>query len=446
MDMSTNTSPYRLARLPGHQGARPSAGNQAEDDKFATGKRFRSNSDEFQNMPSVWNRYLIITGTDDRFSKVSAIAIYNALKKIIGEPEDTRRLQDGSVLVKVGNSRQSENILNLKGIDGASVEVKPHKTLNTCKGTVVSRESHRCTDKELNEWLSDRRVIEIKRIKLRKHPLELLILTFQGEYLPTKIPVGFEWCKVRQYIPNPRRCFKCQRYGHIINNCRNKERCANCGACEHTHSKDSPCTKKANCVNCGEEHPAYDRHCQKWILEKEVQKLKVEKDISFPMARRLAEQIKGPVTYASVTTITPSPRNSPRKRVQLDPNHRYTKNQSPSKHSTQSQISNTPQSQKSNTRDHFEILFQQKNFAKQIKPLTLVSDIPSGVNDSQESDSDSMEVMEPTPSGISDNTPVVVTKTKTVKKKPLSETPKSSKERDIILNRSQFSKSKKTTK
>ena len=52
------------------------------------------------------------------------------------------------------------------------------------------------------------------------------------------------------------------------------------------------------------------------------------KDISFPQARRIAEQAAG-ASYASVLSQTagPSstPRSSPRRRVQLDPNVKYNK-------------------------------------------------------------------------------------------------------------------------
>ena len=133
------------------------------------------------------------------------------------------------------------------------------------------------------------------------------------------MPVGFEWCRVRTYIPNPRRCFKCQRYGHFSSVCTRAEVCANCSSLEHSHSRENPCQKKASCTNCGQEHPAFSKRCPRWIHEKEVITLKTTKEISFPQARRLVEQTNGLITYAKVASYPkPTLRDSPKKKIQLD--------------------------------------------------------------------------------------------------------------------------------
>jgi hypothetical protein len=57
--------------------------------------------------------------------------------------------------------------------------------------------------------------------------------------------------------------------------------------------------------------------------------LKVTKDYSFPEARRLVERSMGPVTHASVAAMSGRPRSSPRQtprtRVQLDPEKSFSK-------------------------------------------------------------------------------------------------------------------------
>jgi len=125
-----------------------------------------------------------------------------------------------------------------------------------------------------------------------------------------------------------------------------------------------PCTLASKCVNCGQDHAAFDKRCPKWILEKEVQKITTIQKISFPQARRIAEQTKGPVTYASVSSLSPQPRSSPRKKLQLDPRGVYS----------QSQLSSTLNSQSSSPskrpKDKFEELFQ---FAKQHNKLDVLT-------------------------------------------------------------------------
>ena len=97
---------------------------------------------------------------------------------------ENSHLRSGSLLVQTNTRNQTETLLRLKTFAGAPVKVEPHRTLNTCRGTVLSHESHLCSDAELQDWMSSRDVVNIRRIKLRREPSELLILTFHGNYFP----------------------------------------------------------------------------------------------------------------------------------------------------------------------------------------------------------------------------------------------------------------------
>ncbi|GFX07142.1 hypothetical protein TNCV_4268941 [Trichonephila clavipes] len=39
-----------------------------------------------------------------------------------------------------------------------------------------------------------------------------MILTFNNPNLPATVKAGYLNCKIRPYVPNPLRCFKCQRF------------------------------------------------------------------------------------------------------------------------------------------------------------------------------------------------------------------------------------------
>jgi len=323
MNMESPFNSNRLARHPGNQGARTLVDSQARVDKLTTGhrhfgKRPRTLSTDYEPQGD-YPRYLVISSQEDGLRKVSPIAVCKTLNSLVGEPEGVRRLGNGTLLVHVANEEQAFKLRDLKVFAGVSVKVTPHNTLNTCKGVIFSTESHLCTDDELQEWLEDHKVCNIHRISQKSGSDQLLILTFNTTVLPRSVPVGFEWCRVRTYIPNPRRCFKCQRYGHFSSVCTRAEVCANCSSTEHSHSRDNPCNLKSSCTNCGQEHPAYSKRCPRWLQEKEIITLKTTKDISFPQARRLVEQTNGPHTYAKVASYpTPTLRDSPKKKIQLD--------------------------------------------------------------------------------------------------------------------------------
>ncbi|GBN55096.1 hypothetical protein AVEN_18045-1 [Araneus ventricosus] len=89
---------------------------------------------------------------------------------------------------------------------------------------------------------------------------------------------------VRTYIPNPLRCFKCQRFGHSKTSCRGT---LTCGRCAEVGHESTDCTRTEKCVNCKGEHTSFSRNCFAWKQEKEIISTKIKKQISFQEARKL---------------------------------------------------------------------------------------------------------------------------------------------------------------
>lgn len=89
---------------------------------------------------------------------------------------------------------------------------------------------------------------------------------------------------MREYIPQPLRCFKCQRMGHTIQQCKWRQRCAKCGG-EHDYGK---CNKdaKLKCCNCGGEHSAAYAGCVVQKRAKEMQRYKIVNKVSYAEAVR----------------------------------------------------------------------------------------------------------------------------------------------------------------
>ena len=94
--------------------------------------------------------------------------------------------------------------------------------------------------------------------------------------------MGYISYLVRQYIPPPIRCYKCQRFGHVAVQCRGKHRCAKCGG-EHEYGK---CGDKAvlKCCNCGGDHSAAYGGCEKQKEARELQKFKITNKVSYAEA------------------------------------------------------------------------------------------------------------------------------------------------------------------
>lgn len=110
-------------------------------------------------------------------------------------------------------------------------------------------------------------------------------------------------------MPNPRRCFKCRRYGHGTDYCR--DRFVKCAAKNHPREK---CNFQIfTSFNCQGPQPAYSRTCEKFKLEKQIIKVKLTENIAFPEGRessasfslgRYANAARRGVAYRLVSVAT----------------------------------------------------------------------------------------------------------------------------------------------
>jgi len=284
-----------------------------------------------ENAKKFWPRYIIIKeiNQDGRLSQLSGIKISRKLDEILGEVENARKNRDGSLLLQLKNEQQWTEIQKINTLLGIPVEITPHRNLNSCKGVVFSMDSHEDTEDDLLDFFQYKKypVIDVKRLgKPIKGKRETLVITFQGDHLPTTIKVGLERCKVKPFIPNPYRCFNCQKFGHLRKTCTRNTLCGKCGSPDHTSSRDQPCIEIAKCVNCDGDHASYDRKCPIWLKEKEVQKLCVIQKINRNQARRLVESSNGPVTYSSVaqTSHTKKPHHGSNNSINKNTKTHYT--------------------------------------------------------------------------------------------------------------------------
>jgi hypothetical protein len=125
-----------------------------------------------------------------------------------------------------------------------------------------------------------------------------IIVTFGCTSLPTFIYAGYLKVKVDPFIPSPLRCFKCQKFGHHVSNCKSEEQiCAKCSLSGHEADN---CGNPVKCLNCQGNHPAYFNTCPTWKMEKEVCRVKTLQNVSYPEARKIINSRKnGPCTAAS---------------------------------------------------------------------------------------------------------------------------------------------------
>ncbi|GFT51146.1 uncharacterized protein TNCV_4817461 [Trichonephila clavipes] len=228
--------------------------------------------------------------------------VYNPACLVVpgGEPKSVKRLRSGDLLIETNSALQTKSFLLAKSFLDCPVFVIPHKSLNSCRGVISEPDLLTTTDAEILDGFSDQGVIQVRRITIKKDtsiiPTKHVILTFNSPNLPTSIKAGYINCKIRPYIPNPLRCFKCQRFGHSQTACRGQLTCSRCASVGHA---SSDCTLEQKCVNCSQPHSADSKLCPKWKIEKEIQTIKTNRNISYIEARKFITP-QPSQTYAQV--------------------------------------------------------------------------------------------------------------------------------------------------
>jgi hypothetical protein len=236
-----------------------------------------------------WPRFLIISPTNDDQSlgKLSPFAIAKGIKGLAGDPKDVKVLQSGKILVECAKRQQSENLMKSRVFVNIPIQVSPHKTLNFCRGVVRSRDLRNCSEAEMVENLRDQNVVEAKRIHISRNGNRILTNTFILKFnvckLPENIKAGFINIPVEPFVPNPLRCYNCQRFGHHKDKCQKVKVCARCGQENHDFSS---CENPKQCANCKGDHSAHSKECVKWQQEREILKIKVQDNVSFQEAKK----------------------------------------------------------------------------------------------------------------------------------------------------------------
>ncbi|GFT47939.1 uncharacterized protein TNCV_3677881 [Trichonephila clavipes] len=233
-------------------------------------------------------RFLILSLPNNEMSRKSPFIIHKALLGIGGEPKSIKKLRSGDLLIETISAVQSKSFLLAKTFIDSPLIVTPHRTLNSCRGVISESDLLYASETEILEGLSDQGVTQVRRIKIKKEtslfPTKHLILTFNSPKLPSNIKAGYLNCKLRPYIPNPLRCFKCQRFGHSQNSCRGQLTCSRCAAVGHS---STDCTLEPKCINCFQPHTADSKLCPKWKTEKQIQETKTNRNITYVEARKL---------------------------------------------------------------------------------------------------------------------------------------------------------------
>ncbi|XP_031333917.1 uncharacterized protein LOC116163928 [Photinus pyralis] len=232
-------------------------------------------------------KYHIINIDEAEYKTLSPFTIQRKIFECIGAEIEIKKIGIGLLGVKVGTIEQAVKLKQLESILGTKTTVQPNDRLNKSIGVITCLELASCSEDELKQELKDQGVIDVYKMTKKQGndrvPSSTIKLTFGKSTLPTTIKAAYLKLQVRPYIGAPRKCFRCQKFGHLTKFCRNVPTCS-CG--KEQHAESEPCSDPPKCTNCGGPHKSNYVNCPTYVKEKEVMRVQAtQKNINFREAR-----------------------------------------------------------------------------------------------------------------------------------------------------------------
>ena len=195
---------------------------------------------------------------------------------------------NGTLIVKTQTRAQTKALLKCTRFCDKDVTVSLHHARNTTKGTIFAPEMRYMSEEDILDGLRPEGVSHVRRLTTfrdgQRRDTSLLVITFNTTKLPDTLLAGHVRYQVRVFIPNPLRCYNCQRFGHGSKFCKQSARCHKCGAAPH---EGSPCSAPVKCLNCdATDHATNSTQCPTWKEEKLICEVKATTGVSYPEARR----------------------------------------------------------------------------------------------------------------------------------------------------------------
>ena len=229
--------------------------------------------------------------------KLNPARVQRQVSELVGR-KDVKIISCNNLLIVLAkNDAEIAMLSQIKDLDGVSANARVAAKPKYCIIGVPA-----CVDdetvKECTGCVKAARVI--KNVGGKKEASSVVILSYQGA-TPERVKIGYLSFKVKPYLREPTRCFKCNAYGHIAASCANKAKCPRCLG-KHSLKECQSSDAEKKCATCDStSHHTGQAACPQRKIEKEAILLRASKHISYAKALASAKnKIEGKPSSASV--------------------------------------------------------------------------------------------------------------------------------------------------
>ena len=250
--------------------------------------------------------------------------LQNSIIGTLGIKNVRKNMSRQILIVELENPVQEkiQEILDLKGLGEFPVTCRLPLNKTVSYGVIGPIGLDTSMDELKHEILSQKlEFTSLERIYKGKDktPTLFIKIAFNLESLPEFLKIGYQRHRVKQYIGTPWQCYRCQGFGHSAPHCRFKPRCLVCSGPhelrECDQRKNNGRATQVKCPNCQGAHTANYGGCPSYQKAKIIEKIRVEKKLSYRDATKLHTSMNNNATTSQ--TIMPPNSNVATSQTQM---------------------------------------------------------------------------------------------------------------------------------
>lgn len=245
--------------------------------------------------PHIYNNKIYVfleKINNENIGKLHPMVVGHILHKKLGVSNINKieKVGRNRVKVELKSIRDANKLINNDKLNDEHIRAFIPNNLLERKGIIKFVDTS-FDDKYLFEnIISPYRITEVKRLqrKIVKEdghifvPKQTVLLTFEGNVLPSTVFINYVACTVEPYVQKVIQCYKCLRYGHVAKQCNSSNSlCVNCSKeLDSGHKCRDP--QDRFCLFCkNNTHKTISKDCPKYVEQTNIKKHMANNNLTF---------------------------------------------------------------------------------------------------------------------------------------------------------------------